>query len=381
MPLNVALPIYGPTMSQHCRLTIERGTPTTAVNVSLPDNPKIDAVARYLHGGHLREAADLSADAELLLQAEDGRPFRGRPRRLRAPAARAARPAPRLAAEPRELVPVAAGRRRHRGRGKRARGRPRGGGRARLRGGQARAPRLLGRAVTSSRLASASTRARRRRRSARTPTASTRRGDCSTARPRASWPFTDFDRVSLAFRGGQIDDPVDARRRRSRTSGPAAGGTSGSCSAVLRIDMLPGGNGDALWIEYGDAQSPRRILVDGGTKGSWDDPAGLRSRIEALPAGRAPLRAPRRHAHRRATTSTAPRAPARHAARRDVRRRLVQRLAAPPRHAASRSGRWRESSSPTRSWRRGFPGTTPSAAARSSCRPTGRCSRRRSPTS
>lgn len=53
---------------------------------------------------------------------------------------------------------------------------------------------------------------------------------------------------------------------------------------MLRIDMLPGGNGDALWIEYGDAQSPRRLLVDGGTKGSWDDPAGLRSRIEALPA-------------------------------------------------------------------------------------------------
>lgn len=51
---------------------------------------------------------------------------------------------------------------------------------------------------------------------------------------------------------------------------------------MLRIDMLPGGNGDALWIEYGNAQSPRRLLVDGGTKGTWDDPAGLRSRIEAL---------------------------------------------------------------------------------------------------
>jgi len=54
---------------------------------------------------------------------------------------------------------------------------------------------------------------------------------------------------------------------------------------MLRIDMLPGGNGDALWIEYGDAGAPRRILVDGGTKGSWDDPGGLRARIEALPAG------------------------------------------------------------------------------------------------
>ncbi|MGH3109784.1 MAG: hypothetical protein ACRDQT_02555, partial [Gaiellaceae bacterium] len=59
-PLNVALPIYGPTSSQRCRLTIEPGEPNTIVNVSLPDNPKIDAVARYLNGGHLREAADLS---------------------------------------------------------------------------------------------------------------------------------------------------------------------------------------------------------------------------------------------------------------------------------------------------------------------------------
>ncbi len=50
---------------------------------------------------------------------------------------------------------------------------------------------------------------------------------------------------------------------------------------MLRIDMLPGGNGDALWIEYGDA--PRRILVDGGTKGTWDDAGGLRARIAALP--------------------------------------------------------------------------------------------------
>jgi hypothetical protein len=53
---------------------------------------------------------------------------------------------------------------------------------------------------------------------------------------------------------------------------------------VLRIDMLPGGNGDALWIEYGQAASPRRLIVDGGTKGTWDDPNGLRTRIEALPA-------------------------------------------------------------------------------------------------
>jgi hypothetical protein len=75
-PLNIALPIYGPTISQQCRLTIARpDPPKTVTSVSLPDNPKIDAVARYLRGGHLREAADLSADAEQLLQSKMADPF------------------------------------------------------------------------------------------------------------------------------------------------------------------------------------------------------------------------------------------------------------------------------------------------------------------
>ncbi len=74
-PLNVALPIYGPTISQHCRLTIEPGKPSTTVNVSLPDNPKVDAVARYLNGGFLQEAADLSAEAEQLMQDKMADPF------------------------------------------------------------------------------------------------------------------------------------------------------------------------------------------------------------------------------------------------------------------------------------------------------------------
>ena len=51
---------------------------------------------------------------------------------------------------------------------------------------------------------------------------------------------------------------------------------------MLRIDMLPAAQGDALWIEYGDEHSPKRILIDGGTKGSWKE--GLRARIEGLPA-------------------------------------------------------------------------------------------------
>jgi len=44
---------------------------------------------------------------------------------------------------------------------------------------------------------------------------------------------------------------------------------------MLRIEMLPARNGDALWIEYGDAESPRRIIVDGGTEGSFG--GGLRA--------------------------------------------------------------------------------------------------------
>jgi hypothetical protein len=45
--------------------------------------------------------------------------------------------------------------------------------------------------------------------------------------------------------------------------------------------MLPAAQGDALWIEYGDATRPRRVLVDGGTASSWKD--GLRPRVESLP--------------------------------------------------------------------------------------------------
>jgi len=75
VPLNVALPIYGPTISQSCRLTIERGVAATTVNVSLPDNPRIDAIARYLQSGHLQEAANIIGDAEQLLQQKMADPF------------------------------------------------------------------------------------------------------------------------------------------------------------------------------------------------------------------------------------------------------------------------------------------------------------------
>lgn len=51
---------------------------------------------------------------------------------------------------------------------------------------------------------------------------------------------------------------------------------------MLRIEMLPAAEGDALWIEYGHPNAPRRILVDGGPARTYH---ALRSRILALPRG------------------------------------------------------------------------------------------------
>lgn len=40
---------------------------------------------------------------------------------------------------------------------------------------------------------------------------------------------------------------------------------------MFAIEMLPADNGDCLWVEYGDPQAPRRILIDGGISGTYDD--------------------------------------------------------------------------------------------------------------
>jgi beta-lactamase superfamily II metal-dependent hydrolase len=48
---------------------------------------------------------------------------------------------------------------------------------------------------------------------------------------------------------------------------------------MFRIDMLPGREGDCLWIEYGNPARPRRILVDGGRKVAY---ASLKKRFMAL---------------------------------------------------------------------------------------------------
>ena len=38
---------------------------------------------------------------------------------------------------------------------------------------------------------------------------------------------------------------------------------------MFRIQMLPAEHGDCLWVEYGEADKPRVILIDGGTTGTW----------------------------------------------------------------------------------------------------------------
>lgn len=75
VPLNVALPIYGPTSSQSCRLTLGGSPGALTGDVSLPDNPQVDAVARYLQSGHLVEAAGVIQNAEQLLQQKMADPF------------------------------------------------------------------------------------------------------------------------------------------------------------------------------------------------------------------------------------------------------------------------------------------------------------------
>jgi beta-lactamase superfamily II metal-dependent hydrolase len=52
---------------------------------------------------------------------------------------------------------------------------------------------------------------------------------------------------------------------------------------VFAIEMLPAGEGDALWIEYGDEDNPRRILIDGG---NWATHRHIKDKLEAIPGKR-----------------------------------------------------------------------------------------------
>jgi len=56
--------------------------------------------------------------------------------------------------------------------------------------------------------------------------------------------------------------------------------SEGGMASVLRIEALPAEYGDSIWIEYGSARRPRRILVDCGTQAVYRE--ALRSRIESL---------------------------------------------------------------------------------------------------
>jgi len=49
---------------------------------------------------------------------------------------------------------------------------------------------------------------------------------------------------------------------------------------MFTLEMLPAGRGDCLWIEYGNAAAPQRILIDGGVPGTA---ARLHERIEEMP--------------------------------------------------------------------------------------------------
>ncbi len=52
-------------------------------------------------------------------------------------------------------------------------------------------------------------------------------------------------------------------------------------STIFRLEMLPARHGDCLLLEYGDAERPHRVLVDGGPIGAY---GALSTRMAALPA-------------------------------------------------------------------------------------------------
>jgi len=51
---------------------------------------------------------------------------------------------------------------------------------------------------------------------------------------------------------------------------------------MLTIEMLPAAQGDCLWIEYGKGKDIRRVIIDGGTPGTYKK--ALHDRIADLPA-------------------------------------------------------------------------------------------------
>ncbi len=52
---------------------------------------------------------------------------------------------------------------------------------------------------------------------------------------------------------------------------------------MFRIELLPALHGDCIMIQYGSADAPRRILIDGGPVGAYE---ALTARVDKLPPGR-----------------------------------------------------------------------------------------------
>lgn len=50
----------------------------------------------------------------------------------------------------------------------------------------------------------------------------------------------------------------------------------------MHVEMLPALHGDCLFVEYGDGERTRRLLIDGGPIGSYE---ALEARLDALPLG------------------------------------------------------------------------------------------------
>ena len=51
-------------------------------------------------------------------------------------------------------------------------------------------------------------------------------------------------------------------------------------STIFHINMLPARQGDCLWIEYGEEENPHRVIIDGGTTGTYPI---LHRHIDTLP--------------------------------------------------------------------------------------------------
>ena len=49
---------------------------------------------------------------------------------------------------------------------------------------------------------------------------------------------------------------------------------------MYTIHMLDAGHGDCLWVEYGDADAPKRLLIDAGTPATWEK--SLHPKLQAV---------------------------------------------------------------------------------------------------